>query len=92
MPLLRTMLSALVAIAIVLAPIVSAWAAVKKSPGAQVNLAHGDVAEHSMVSAATQMKDCASSMKGSSSTDDCRSAESLPGRVVPGQVLPAFLY
>lgn len=71
MPVLRSMLSALVAIAIVLAPIVSAWATVKKSTGAQVALENGDAAEHKMGFAATQMKDCASSMKGSSSTDDC---------------------
>lgn len=72
MPLLRTMISALVAIAIVLAPIVSAWATVEKSAGVQVTLAHGDAGEHGVASAAAPMEDCASMMKGASSTDDCR--------------------
>lgn len=71
MPVLRTMFSALVAVAIVLAPVVSAWATVAKFAGAQVPLGHGDAGEHGMASAAASMEDCASMTKGASSTEDC---------------------
>lgn len=71
LPLLRTIISGLVAVAIVFVPVVSAWAAVAKFAGEQVTLAHGDAGERGGAAAAASMEDCASMKKGASSTDDC---------------------
>lgn len=72
MHLYRAMLSVLVAVAIVLAPVAAAWAGSAIGIGVveMVHMgAHAIDGEDNV--AASPMEDCASMMKGSKSTDDC---------------------
>lgn len=71
MPLSRTMISVIVAVAIVFAPLAAAWAGGAK--GTDVMMAHAashaDEGEGS--SDVSGMEDCASMMKGTADADDC---------------------
>lgn len=72
MHLFRSMLSVLVAVAIVLAPLSAAWAGGAKGMGTTATVhptSHSVEAKGSV--AASPMEDCASMMKGAASTDDC---------------------
>jgi len=65
----RTMLSALIAVAILFAPMTAAWAGGAKGKGAAMAHTPPHLVEGKDV--ATTMEDCASMMKGTASTDDC---------------------
>ncbi len=68
----RAMLSALVAVAIALAPIGVVWARGAMAKGAVTShSASHSVVDEDSVAAAVPMDDCASMMKGKANPDDC---------------------
>jgi hypothetical protein len=68
----RAMLSALVAVAVILAPMAAEWAA-RGAKGMGVAMAHtiSHVVEGEDSAAASPKEDCASMMKGAASADEC---------------------
>jgi hypothetical protein len=69
MPLYRAMLSVLVAVAIVFAPITAAWAGGAKGMGGAMAHTTSNLVESK--DAVSPMEDCASMMKVAAGTDDC---------------------
>ena len=67
---LRAILVALIAVAIALAPIVSAWATVAKFSGVHFASAHGGASEHGISATEAPMEDCASMMTSASRTEN----------------------
>lgn len=71
MHLYRTMLSILVAVAIVFAPAASAWAIGARGNGVPATHTASHAVDVRDTAAAGTMEDCASMMKGAAGTDDC---------------------
>ena len=71
MRLYRAILSTLVAVAIVFAPMTAAWAGGAKGMGAAMAHTVADATEGEAGVAASPMEDCASMMKVAAGTDDC---------------------
>lgn len=69
MPLYRAMLSVLVAVAIIFAPMATAWAGGAKGVAMAHTVSHTVDGEE--IVAAAPMEDCASMMKGTAGTHDC---------------------
>ena len=67
----RAILSALVAVAIVFAPLAAAWAGGTKGMGATMAPTASHVVEVDDSVAASPMEDCASMMKGAANADEC---------------------
>lgn len=67
----RTMLSILVAVAIVFAPVASAWAVGAKGNGGLAAYTASHAVDGRDTAAAGTMEDCASMMKGAAGTADC---------------------
>ena len=75
MHLYRAMLSALIALAIVLAPMAAAWAGGAKGMGVAMAHTATDAAIGENSVAVSPMEDCASMMKVAAGTDDCPCCE-----------------
>lgn len=71
MQLYRAMLSVFVAVAIVFAPIATAWAGGANGKAAVMALTTSHAVDNAHLAAAASMEDCASMMKGASGMDDC---------------------
>lgn len=71
MSLLRAILSVLVAVAIVLAPMAAAWAGGATGLGAAMSYPVSQSIDGQDSGTASPMEDCASMMKGAAGSDDC---------------------
>ncbi|PPD29747.1 MAG: hypothetical protein CTY20_05395 [Hyphomicrobium sp.] len=67
----RRFLSALLSIAILVAPMAAAWAGGARGMGVVMSHTAADMVEGEDSAAAAPMEDCASMMKGMAGTDDC---------------------
>lgn len=67
----RAILSVLVAVAIVLAPMTAAWAGGVRGMGVAMAQTTSHAVESEESVAASQMEDCASMTKGAANADDC---------------------
>lgn len=83
----RAMISALVAVAIVLAPLAAAWAGGARETGVAMSHPAPLAGEGDDTAAAAPMEDCASMMKGASTADDCACCDE--GKACPPQLCMA---